>query len=80
MSFESQYAERKDLIDTYLEGLAYDESGQSHDVSAELSALVHVPLRLSPQLEADLAAGSSEAAKQVEEQIHSTLMQIFVRG
>ena len=79
MSFKNQYAERKDLIDTYLEGLAYDESDQTHDVSAELSALVHIPLRLSPQLEADLTTGSSEGAAQVEQQIESTLMQIFVR-
>ena len=79
MSFENQYAERKDLIDTYLEGLIYDESGQTHDVSAELAALVHVPLRLAPQLEADLAEGSSEAAAEVQDQIRSTLMQIFVR-
>jgi preprotein translocase subunit SecA len=67
MSFENQYAERKDLIDTY------------HDVSAELSALVHVPLRLSSQLETALAEGSSEAARQIEEQTRNTLMQIFIR-
>ena len=79
MSFENQYAERKDLLDTYLEGLVYDESGQTHDVSAELSSLIHVPLRLSPQIEGELAAGSSETAKQVEEQIRSTLMQLFIR-
>ena len=78
-SFENQYAERKDLIDTYLEGLTYDESGEMHDIGSEISALVHVPLRLSSQLEADLAEGSSEAADQVEEQIRNTLMQIFVR-
>ena len=55
---------------------------RQRDINAELSAFgPHVPLKLAPAVgrSPDLAEGSSEAAAEVQDQIRSTLMQIFVR-
>lgn len=79
MGFESQFTERLELLDTFVEGLRYEENNQATKVVTELSNLVHVPLRLSDQVTSGLKDGSQEAIDEVRGQIRSTLMQIFVR-
>ncbi len=78
VGFESQLAERTDVLDTYLEGLSYGEMDQARDISKELSELVHIPLRLNDALQEGLLAGSKEALVEVRQQVRQTLMQIFV--
>ena len=79
MGFESQFTERLELLDTFVEGLRYEENNQATKVVTELSNLVHVPLRLSDQVTSGLKDGSQEAIDEVRGQIRITLMQIFVR-
>jgi len=79
MSFETQFAERTDLLDTFIEGLAYGETAQSRNISNELSELLHIPLRLPDTLLEGLRIGDKNAIDEVREQVSSTLMQIFVR-
>ncbi len=79
MSFENQLAERMDALDTFVEGLGYEESGRVPDLRQALSEVVRVPLRLTEQVEEGLAAGAREAVADVAGQIRATLMQIFVR-
>ena len=76
--FDSQLAERSDLLDTYVEGLGFGEMDQARDISAELSELVHIPLRLSDPLLSGLTEGSREAVAEVQNQIQQTLKQIYV--
>jgi preprotein translocase subunit SecA len=79
MSYETQFAERMDLLDTFVEGLAYGEGVNTRDISNELSELVHVPLRLSNQVNEGLQVRDREAINEVQSQIKSTLMQIYLR-
>jgi len=79
MHFEAQQAERTDVFDTFVEGLAYGEDGTQRNVSQELSELMHVPLRLSDEIIEGLHAGQTEAAEEVRRQVQMTLMQIFIR-
>ncbi len=79
MGFESQFAEREELLNTYVEGLGYEDSGVKRNITEELSNLVRVPLRSSNELEEGIAIGSQEALDDVRSQISSTLMQIFIR-
>jgi preprotein translocase subunit SecA len=79
LSFESQLVERADLLDTYLEGLAYDQSGQSREMSNDLSDLVRLPVRLSEDIVSRLIDGDRKAKEEVRDQIRATLMQIYVR-
>jgi preprotein translocase subunit SecA len=79
MSFENQLAERLDALDTFVEGLGYEEEGQGRDIKAELSGLVRVPLRLTDEVLDGLAGGSKAAIAEVASQIRGTLMQIFIR-
>lgn len=78
MGFESQLAERTDLLDTFIEGLGYGEVDPARDISKELSEMVHIPLRLDDQLLRALIDGSREALDEVRQQVQQTLMQIFV--
>lgn len=79
MGYENQYAERMDLLSTFIEGLGYDEPGQQRDVNTELSNLVHIPLKLSGDTIEGLRQASDEAIDEVQGQIRSVLMQIFLR-
>jgi preprotein translocase subunit SecA len=79
MSFENQFAERTGLLDTFVEGLAYGEVGQSRNISSELSELLHVPLRLSDEIIQGLYVRDKGAIEEVEKQVSSTLMQIYLR-
>lgn len=79
LGFESQFAERSDMLDTYVDGLSYDESGVRGNMAEELSNLLRVPLRLTDEIEAGIVAGSQDALEEVRNQIRSTLMQIFIR-
>jgi preprotein translocase subunit SecA len=79
MSFENQFAERMDLLDTFVEGLGYQEGGQPANPGTELSNLVRVPLRLTDQVLDGLRTGDRDATRVVQDQIRSTLMQIFIR-
>jgi len=79
MGYETQYAERTDALDTFVDGLGYEEPDQLRDISDELSNLVHIPLRLSDEMVDELKEGSQETVDQIREQISSTLMQIFIR-
>jgi len=79
MGYESQAAERVQMLDTYVDGLGYDETGQSRDIGTELSELVRVPLRLSDDAIAGLKSGTQQAFNEVRDQIQSTLKQIFLR-
>ena len=79
MGYESQLAERVQMLDTFVDGLGYDESGQSRDIGTELSELVRVPLRLSDDVVSGLKSGTQQAFDEVRDQIQSTLKQIFLR-
>ena len=79
MSFTTQYSERMDLLDTFIQGLAYGEGRNTRNIGNELSELVHVPLRLSDQAAEGLVAGEKDAIKEVQDQVKSTLMQIYLR-
>lgn len=79
MGFETQFAERLDALDTFVEGLGYEEPVQTRDIPTELSSLVHVPLRLSDQVLTGLVEGSRHAVDDVKAQISGTLKQIFIR-
>lgn len=79
MSYETQYAERTDALDAFVEGLGYEEGTPTENLSTALSELVHIPLRLSSDLEAGLKNGSRGAVDEVRAQIANTLMQIFIR-
>ena len=78
-SFKDQFAERTDMLASFLDGLGYEGTDQRLDISRQLSDLVHVPLRLSNTMEDELKNGSREAIKEVEDQVRKTLMQIFIR-
>ncbi len=79
MGYENQYAERADGLDTFVEGLGYEEPGQQRDINTELSNLLHIPLRLSAETIEGLRQGSDEAMDDVRGQIRAVLMQIFLR-
>jgi preprotein translocase subunit SecA len=79
MGYESQFAERAELLDTFVEGLQYEESSAGNNLANELSNIVHVPLRLSDQIINGLREGARESIDEVRGQIRSTLMQIYVR-
>jgi preprotein translocase subunit SecA len=79
MGYESQYAERTDALDTFVEGLGYDEPGQQRDIPTELSNLVRMPLRLSQETLDALQEGLSEAVDDVRYQVRNILMQVFLR-
>ncbi|MFU8826908.1 MAG: preprotein translocase subunit SecA, partial [Brevefilum sp.] len=79
MGFENQLAERLEALDTFVEGLGYEEGDRGGDLKAELSALVRVPLRLTDEVIDALEAGLPEAVDEVAGQIRATLMQIFIR-
>ena len=78
LGFETQLAERTDLLDTYIEGLGYGEMNQTRDISTELSELIHIPLRLNSDLLSGLAEGARAAVSLVRDQVQQTLKQIFV--
>jgi preprotein translocase subunit SecA len=77
--YESQLSERLDGLDAFVEGLRYDDTSVSRDVSKELSNLVRVPLRLDSETISALREGSRGAEDEIRQQIRATLMQIFVR-
>ena len=79
LSFETQLEERTETLDAFVDGLSLDETAQQRDINDELSSLIHVPLRLSNELVAGLTEGEGDSIDEVVEQIHSTLMQIFIR-
>ncbi len=79
MSYESQFAERTDMLDTYMDGLGYEDSQAKRDIGNDLSNLVRIPLRLSDDLIEAIAEGSGDAIDEIRNQIKSTLMQIFIR-
>ena len=77
--FANQLAERLENLDTFVEGLDYQEGNQRRDIKNELTTLVRVPLRLDADILEGLEIGSQDAIDQVTDQIRGTLMQIFVR-
>jgi len=79
MGYQSQLAERLQMLDTFVDGLGFEETGKSRDINNELSDLVRVPLRLSDDEIAGLKSGTQDAIDVVSEQIQSTLKQIFLR-
>ncbi len=79
MSYENQYAERRSLLDTFVDGIEVGEPSQDREINKELSNLVRVPLRLSDDVLEDLKIGSKDAVKTVQDQIQATLKQVFVR-
>ncbi|QRN82119.1 hypothetical protein JR338_06625 [Chloroflexota bacterium] len=79
MGYETQFAERTDALDTFVEGLGYDESGQQRDINSELSNLVRVPLRLPQETLTGLEEGSGEAIDEVRSQVRNVLMLVFLR-
>jgi preprotein translocase subunit SecA len=79
MGYESQFAERTELLDTFVEGQRYEESSAGNNLANELSNIVHVPLRLSDEVINGLREGARESIEEVRSQIRSTLMQIYVR-
>ncbi len=79
MGYESQLAERTDALDTFVEGLGYDESGQQRDINSELSNLVRIPLRLSQETLTGLEEGAGEAIDEVRRQVRNALMLVFLR-
>ena len=79
MGYETQFAERTDALDTFVEGLGYDEPGQQRDINTELSNLVRVPLKLSAETLTGLTEGSGGAVDEVRSQVRGVLMLVFLR-
>jgi preprotein translocase subunit SecA len=79
IGFDAQFAERREGLEMFVDGLGYQESQQPRDIRNELSTLVHTPLRLSDEEVLGLEAGEKDVIEQVQQQIRGTLMQIFVR-
>jgi preprotein translocase subunit SecA len=79
MNFENQLAERLDALDTFVEGLGYEETGGTRNLKEELTGMVRVPLRLTDEILDGLEAGSQDAIDAVASQVRGTLMQIFIR-
>jgi preprotein translocase subunit SecA len=79
MGFENQLAERLEALDTFVEGLGYEESGGVRNLREELTGLVRVPLRLTDDVLEGLEAGSKGAIEAVASQVRGTLMQVFIR-
>ncbi len=79
MHFESQFTERADLLDTYVDGLAYGENAGARNVSSELSEMLHVPLRLSDEMIEGLGRAEGDSIAEVRSQVRTTLLQIIVR-
>jgi preprotein translocase subunit SecA len=77
--FTNQLSERLEALDTFVEGLSYQESTQPRDIKNELSTMVRVPLRLTDEILSGLEIGSGDAIDAVADQIRGTLMQIFIR-
>ena len=79
MSYESQLAERFEMLDTFAEGMGYEDGDRLRDIQSELSNYVHTPLRLSDSDIEGLTEGNKAAYKEVQSQVSGTLKQIFVR-
>jgi preprotein translocase subunit SecA len=79
MGFENQLAERQDALNTFVEGLGYEETSPRRDLKEELTGLVRLPLRFSDEILAGLEEGSRPAIDALTSQIRGTLMQIFIR-
>ena len=75
--FEARLAERRDMLDTFFEGLeTRDESEvrQPRELLEELSSLIHVPLRLQPEQQRALKSDPDEVRLALAEQLESTLL------
>ncbi|MDY6872611.1 MAG: hypothetical protein SVR81_01410 [Chloroflexota bacterium] len=79
MSYENQYAERTDALDTFMDGLGYEAPAGDRDIQKELSNLVRVPLRLDDETLTGLVEGEQSAETEIRGQIRNVLMQIFLR-
>ena len=79
MHFNLQLDERTDILDAYIDGLAYGQDSDRRDINRELTELVHIPLRLSNDVVEGLQLGETEAVGEVRGQVRRTLMQIFIR-
>lgn len=79
MHYETQLAEKTDLIDTFVEGLEGSENNAAQNISLSLSEMLHVPLRLTETDVEGLLIGTKEAIGEVKRQVRTTLMQIFIR-
>ena len=79
MGFENQLAERMNALETFIEGLGYEETGPRRDTKDELMSLVRVPLRLTDEILIGLEEGDMDAIDAVRDQVRGTLMQIFIR-
>ncbi len=79
MGFESQFAERTDLLDTFIQGLSYDDAGKGRDIKNELADLLHIPIRLSDDELDKITAGEKQGIAEIRNQVRATLMQIYIR-
>ena len=79
MSFETQSEDRIDLLNTYFDGLEFDENLRSKEITNDLSNLVRLPLRLSDESIEGLFTGDRQAKEDLIRQIKRILMQLYVR-
>jgi preprotein translocase subunit SecA len=79
LGFESQFDDRLDLLNTYLDGLEFGENQRSKEITSDLSNLVRLPLRLSDETLDGLFTGERQAKEDVTRQIKRTLLQLYVR-
>ncbi|RME89385.1 MAG: hypothetical protein D6770_04690 [Anaerolineae bacterium] len=76
-SLETQLEERLDTLDTFLESLRYEEETRSpQEVSAELSALLRFPLRLSNRQVRTLLESPDEMEDELRAAVESHLVSL----
>ena len=76
--FEEQLEERLETVDTYLEGLALEESSDGHgsrQIVDEISSLVHVPLKLSSTEQRAMKEDPDLVAESLQSQISAFLIE-----
>jgi preprotein translocase subunit SecA len=74
---ESQKRERLESVDTFFEGLVLEEEAQNRrpaDLLAELSSLLHIQVRLSPEGQRTLLTNPQEAAAEIRIQVENALI------
>ena len=79
MSLETQLAERYEVLDTFLEAIQDDETAAKRDLTAELSNILHMPIRLSPVQLKQLVEDPYQLDQPLKDGVRSAMLQILIR-
>ena len=77
-SYNTQLAERMDLLDIFLDNLSDQEPMNARDLSAELQNQVKLKITLTGETAAELQNGSREARKAVSAEIENQMTALFL--